>query len=94
MEEFTDFNDDDDCCSVDERAEKFIERFYEEIKLQRQQSFLEEFNAMVDSSWKTRSRDGTRILSLQVLISKEKEGYSVLEMNFSTKTRGRNFFGF
>ncbi|KAH0756862.1 hypothetical protein KY290_020355 [Solanum tuberosum] len=56
MEEFTDFrgedddddNDDDDD-SVDERAEKFIERFYEEIKLQRQESFLEKFNAMVEN---------------------------------------------
>ncbi|XP_049391279.1 uncharacterized protein LOC125855580 [Solanum stenotomum] len=53
MEEFTDFhgddddNDDDD--SVDERAEKFIERFYEEIKLQRLESFLEKFNAMVEN---------------------------------------------
>lgn len=47
MEEFTDFggeddDDDDDDGSVDERAEKFIERFYEEIKLQRQQSFFGE----------------------------------------------------
>ncbi|KAL3338558.1 hypothetical protein AABB24_027606 [Solanum stoloniferum] len=54
MEEFTDFrgeddDDDDDDDSVDERAEKFIERFYEEIKLQRQESFLEKFNAMVEN---------------------------------------------
>lgn len=54
MEEFADFHggdddDDDDDDSVDERAEKFIERFYQEIKLQRQESFLEKFNAMVEN---------------------------------------------
>ncbi|KAM3235558.1 hypothetical protein T459_14525 [Capsicum annuum] len=41
--------DEDDNNSVDERSEKFIERFYEEIKLQRQASFLKQFNAMVDN---------------------------------------------
>lgn len=48
--ELSDFgNEEDDDNSVDERAEKFIERFYEEIKLQRQESLLEQFNAMVDN---------------------------------------------
>ncbi|KAK4371130.1 hypothetical protein RND71_010605 [Anisodus tanguticus] len=46
--ELSEEEDDDDDDTVDERAEKFIERFYEEIKLQREQSLLEQFNAMVD----------------------------------------------
>ncbi|MCD7463041.1 hypothetical protein HAX54_049842 [Datura stramonium] len=48
LSEASDFGgeEDDDNHSVDERAEKFIEKFYEEIKLQRQESLLEQFNAM------------------------------------------------
>lgn len=64
--ELSDFgNEEDDDNSVDERAEKFIERFYEEIKLQRQESLLEQFNAMVDNWWKhsSRHRGGARILN-------------------------------
>ncbi|XP_059288992.1 uncharacterized protein LOC132042483 [Lycium ferocissimum] len=52
VRQFSDFgeeDDDDDDYSVDERADKFIEKFYEDIKLQRQESLLEQFNAMVDN---------------------------------------------
>ncbi|CAN4075592.1 unnamed protein product [Withania somnifera] len=48
MENVREVSEDNDD-SIDERAEKFIERFYEEIKLQRQKSLLEQFNAMVDN---------------------------------------------
>ncbi|KAJ8564735.1 hypothetical protein K7X08_001195 [Anisodus acutangulus] len=44
--ELSEEEDDDDDETVDDRAEKFIERFYEEIKMQRQESLLEQFNAM------------------------------------------------
>ncbi|KAK4373314.1 hypothetical protein RND71_008698 [Anisodus tanguticus] len=42
-------SEEEDDETVDDRAEKFIERFYEEIKMQRQESLLEQFNAMVDN---------------------------------------------
>ncbi|XP_016468058.1 uncharacterized protein LOC107790619 [Nicotiana tabacum] len=45
--EGSDFIEGDDF--IDERAEKFIERFYEEMRLQRQESLLEQFNALVDN---------------------------------------------
>ncbi|OIT20928.1 PREDICTED: uncharacterized protein LOC109219546 [Nicotiana attenuata] len=45
--EFSEFSEGDDF--IDERAEKFIQRFYEEMRLQRQESLLEQFNAMVDN---------------------------------------------
>lgn len=33
--------EDDDCDSIDEKAENFIERFYQEMRLQRQESLLQ-----------------------------------------------------
>ncbi|XP_071926252.1 uncharacterized protein [Coffea arabica] len=36
----------DDECSIDERAEKFIERFYEEMRIQRQE-LLMQFNPLM-----------------------------------------------
>lgn len=35
--------------SIDERAEEFIERFYQEMRLQRQESLMKQFDAMVDA---------------------------------------------
>nr|GMD16758.1 uncharacterized protein LOC109160828 [Ipomoea batatas] len=41
---------DEDNNSIDERAEEFIERFYEEMRLQRQESLMKkQFDAMVDA---------------------------------------------
>ncbi|XP_019164617.1 PREDICTED: uncharacterized protein LOC109160828 [Ipomoea nil] len=49
MEALPDSGGDEDN-SIDERAEEFIERFYEEMRLQRQESvIMKQFDAMVDA---------------------------------------------